>query len=345
MYYDGTKLLSLKDLDGDIPEIYICTSNRSAGKTTYFSRLLVNNFLNSSKKFMLVYRYIDELSDVAVKFFSEIGNLFFDNFLMTEQTRAKGKFKELFLENKKTGEIKSCGYAVALNGAYKIKKYSHVFNDVETMFMDEFLVEDNTYLSDEISKFQSLHMSVARGGGKQSRYVRFILAGNTTSVFNPYYSEMDIAYRIQKNTKFLRGYGWVLEQGFNESAQKAQQESSFNKAFRNSRNMKYMCEGIYLNDNDTFISKANGDNDYIMSLVFNGKYYCLRRYDDFLYCSDNVDKSFKMCYAISENDISPVAPYIKANGLLIIQLIQAYFNAGALKFKNLECKHAIYQIL
>lgn len=43
-YYDGTKLLSLKDINGNLPEIYICTSNRSAGKTTYFNRLCVNLF-------------------------------------------------------------------------------------------------------------------------------------------------------------------------------------------------------------------------------------------------------------------------------------------------------------
>ena len=46
-YYDGTKLLSLKDIDGNIPEIYVCSGNNTAGKTTYFSRLLVNRFLDN----------------------------------------------------------------------------------------------------------------------------------------------------------------------------------------------------------------------------------------------------------------------------------------------------------
>ena len=47
IYYDGTKLLSLKDIDGNQPEIYLCTTNRTGGKTTYFSRLLVNRFLKN----------------------------------------------------------------------------------------------------------------------------------------------------------------------------------------------------------------------------------------------------------------------------------------------------------
>ena len=31
-FYDGTKLLSLNDINGNKREIYICTFNRSAGK-------------------------------------------------------------------------------------------------------------------------------------------------------------------------------------------------------------------------------------------------------------------------------------------------------------------------
>ena len=56
-YYDGTKLLSMLDINGDKPEIYLCTSNRTAGKTTYFNRLVTKKFLNEGIKFMLVYRF------------------------------------------------------------------------------------------------------------------------------------------------------------------------------------------------------------------------------------------------------------------------------------------------
>ena len=52
-FYDGTKLLSTKDIDGNTPEIFICTTNRSGGKTTYFNRMVVNRFLKSCKKFVI----------------------------------------------------------------------------------------------------------------------------------------------------------------------------------------------------------------------------------------------------------------------------------------------------
>lgn len=76
-FYDGTKLLSLLDINGKKPEIYICTSNRSGGKTTYFGRLLVNRFLNKGQKFGLIYRYNYELDNVTDKFYKDINTLFF----------------------------------------------------------------------------------------------------------------------------------------------------------------------------------------------------------------------------------------------------------------------------
>ena len=55
-YYDGTKLLSMKDLNGKTPELFLCTTNRTGGKTTYFGRLVVNRFIKQGKKFALLYR-------------------------------------------------------------------------------------------------------------------------------------------------------------------------------------------------------------------------------------------------------------------------------------------------
>ena len=62
-FYDGTKLLSLKDINGNTPEIYISTSNRSAGKTTFFNKLCFNKYLKNGEEFMILYRFNYELSE------------------------------------------------------------------------------------------------------------------------------------------------------------------------------------------------------------------------------------------------------------------------------------------
>lgn len=63
-YYDGTKLLSMKDINGKTPEILLCTTNRTGGKTTYFGRLCLNRFLKYGEKFCLIYRFNYELDDI-----------------------------------------------------------------------------------------------------------------------------------------------------------------------------------------------------------------------------------------------------------------------------------------
>ena len=150
-YYNGAKLLSMKDARGEDPEIYICTTNRTAGKTTFFSRKLINGHKKKGKKFALLYRYISELDDCASKFFKDIGGLFFPGDHFSSRGRAKGIYHELFLNEK------PCGYALALNAADKIKRYSHLFSDIDEMYMDEFQSETNDYCPDEIRKFRSVH--------------------------------------------------------------------------------------------------------------------------------------------------------------------------------------------
>ena len=91
-YYDGTKLLSMTDINGKKPELYLCTTNRTGGKTTYFGRLVVNRFKKKGSKFALLYRYNYELDDCADKFFKDLSSLFFNGEIMTSKRRANGIF-------------------------------------------------------------------------------------------------------------------------------------------------------------------------------------------------------------------------------------------------------------
>ena len=339
-YYDGTKLLSLKDLNGNRPEIYICTSNRTGGKTTYFSRLLVNRFLNQGEKFCLIYRYNYELDDVADKFFKDINELFFDGFKMTSKRRASGIFHELFIN-----EI-SCGYAVSLNSADQLKKYSHLFSDVERMLFDEFQSESNRYCSDEIRKFLSVHTSVARGQGKQVRYVPVYMISNPVSLINPYYVSLGISNRLKKDTKFLRGDGFVLEQGFNASASEAQKESGFNKAFSSDIYTNYATEGIYLNDNESFIEKPTGRSNYICTLKYKDTEYSIREYleNGYLYCDTSVDATFPTKIAVTTADHNVNYVMLKRNAFLLENL-RFLFEKGCFRFRDLRCKEAVLSAL
>ena len=339
-YYDGTKLLSIKDINNEEPEIYMCTTNRSAGKTTYFSRLIVNRFLKKKEKFMLVYRFNYELDDCSDKFFKNIGSMFFTDYVMTNKRRANGIYHDLYLNQV------HCGYAVALNNADAIKKLSHLFSDTKIMFFDEFQSETNHYCYDEVKKFISVHTSVSRGEGKQYRRVPVIMCGNTVTLLNPYYVAMDISNKLTGQVKFLRGDGFVLEQGFNESASRVQKSGAFNRAFKNESYIPYATENIYMNDNNAFVEQPKGKSTYIATFKYKDRLYGIKEYGEMgiVYCTNKADITFPLKISVTTDDHNINYVMLKQYDYLISTL-RFYFERGCFRFKDLMCKEVIMTAL
>lgn len=346
-YYDGTKLLSLKDLEGNTPEIFMVTTNRSGGKTTYFNRLCVNKWMNDHKdKFALLYRFNYELDDVADKFFKDIGSLFFHGWHMRSERKANGIFHELFLTQDEDDIGVSCGYAISLNSADQLKKYSHLFSDVSRMIFDEFQSETGHYCANEVKKFISIHTSIARGQGKQNRYVPVYMISNPVTLLNPYYSEMGISSRLNDETKFLKGNGFVLEQGFIESASKAQKDSGFNKAFANNDYIAYSAESVYLNDSKVFIEQLDGRSKYLATVRYNNKDFAVREFSEkgIIYCDDKPDITFPHRVSVTTDDHNVNYVMLKRYSIFVTQL-RIFFDKGCFRFKNLQCKEAIMKML
>ena len=340
-YYDGTKLLSMKDINGQTPEIFISTTNRTGGKTTYFGRLCVNRFLDKAEKFCLIYRYNYELDDVCDKFFKDLRGLFFSGYEMTSKKRASGIFHELYLNNV------SCGYAISLNSADQIKKYSHLFSDVKRMLFDEFQSETNHYCSDEVKKLISVHTSIARGQGEQVRYVPIYMLGNFVSLINPYYVELNISSRLNTETKFLKGDGFVLEQGFIDSASREQKASGFNRAFANNSYVAYSTENVYLNDNIAFIEKPEGYTPrYIGTIRYDGTDYGIKEYKELgiLYCDNKADLTYPLRISVTTADHNINYIMLKNNDMFISNL-RFYFEHGCFRFKDLKSKEALLKCI
>lgn len=342
IYYDGVKLLSLLDINNEKPEIYIASSNRSAGKTTYFNRLAINKFKNGKiRKFGLLYRFKYELDGCSEKFFADIKRLFFNDDNMKSVKKAKGIYHELYLNDE------LCGYALALNCADGLKKYSHLLSDVDLLLFDEYQSENNQYAINEVNKFMSIHTSLARGNGSQSRYLPVIMISNMVSIVNPYFTALGITERLKSDTKFLRGRGYVAEFNFNESASKAQSQSAFNKAFSESSYYEYATTNVYLNDDYCLIEEQpTGSSRYIATYCYNGDVYAIRMYSDMgiLYVNKNVDKSCKIRIAVTSNDLSTTF-ILYAKNSPMYQMLRYYFNAGCIRFKDLNCKSSFFKLV
>lgn len=346
-YYDGARLLSTRDMNGEKPEIFICTTNRTGGKTTYFNRLCVNRFLRGQGQFMLLFRYSYEVQDVAAKFFGDIQGLFFKQYEMKSKARSKGVYHELYISKKEDDTLGDCcGYAVALNSADAIKRFSHVFHGVTLMLFDEFQSETGKYLANEVGKLLSIHTSVARGNGEQIRYVPLVMLSNATSLLNPYYTALGISNRLKDDTKILRGNGFVMEQGYIESAADAQRRSAFNQAFSENKYVEFAASNKYLNDVTAFIERVTGPSRYLCTFMCDGNGYAIREYEEqgIVYVDDRPDTSYKdkIVVTVEDHDVNYVM--LKRNSLFIENL-RYFFEKGCFRFKNLRCREAALKLL
>lgn len=338
-YYNGQKLLSSLDLDGNKPEIYICETNRTAGKTTYFGKFLVQNFLKTGQQFGLIYRSKVDLNNLHNKFFPDIQRLYFPSYEMRSEM-GESAYSTLYLNDN------VCGYGLSLRAVDKIKQFSHLFSSVGWLLFDDFQLEDNSYLKNEVQKLISLHTSIARGHGQQARRVPIIMISNTVSLINPYFLELGISARLKSDTKFLRGHGWILEHNYIESAAKAQMESGFNRAFAGNKYVAFSAQNVYLNDNQAFIEKPTGQSIYYLTLRYNGKEFGIRKYNglNIIYCDKSVDPSCTIKRTVVSTDHNSDAILVSGFDPYIDYLRRA-FDAGIVRFRDLECKMAFIEAL
>lgn len=318
----------------------MCTSNRSAGKTTYFNRLVVNRFIKRGEKFALLYRFNYELDGCDEKFFKDIKELFFPEYDMTAAKKMKGIYQELYLNEE------PCGYAISINSADQLKRNSHLFSDIDNIIFDEFQSEQNHYCDKEVEKFISIHNSIARGRSKQSRYVPVYMISNPVTILNPYYVAMDISTRLQKDTHFLRGDGFVLEQGYNETAAKALKSSAFNRAFGSSDYIAYSAEGVYLQDDLSFVDTPTGRGKYVATIRYAGIDYGVREYPELgiVFCDKSVDYQHPLKITVDTADHKLNYVMVSSN-FILIQKLRYYFERGCMRFKDLQAKEAILKAL
>lgn len=341
-FYNGYKLLSLLDKNGNKPEIYVSSTNRSAGKTTFFNGLVVHNFIKSGKKFLLLYRNKYEMDSCVDGFFNDIHKIFYKGLQMKQETGVKDVFKNLYIaELGESPDWQLCGYCTALSASEQIKKYSHLLSDVSIILFDEFQSESDTYLKKEVSRFNSIHDSLARGNGEQVKYLPTVLIGNLIDLFNPYYVALGIVDNLQLETKYLRGDGFIVEQGFNEASATSHAESAFHRALAGTEYTKVSQQKEYLQTSYQFIDNKVADlGVYMFTIRYQNKDYSVRYNDNgsFYYVSNTPDPYYKLKHAATMDDVSADAFFDPTNTMRT--MLKNKMRVNMVKFKNLTCRDA-----
>lgn len=344
-YYTVRRFDGKRDLNGKIPRFRIVCNNRTSGKTTSITHELINYYMETGRKFMLLYRNKYEISTAHAsllpgkKLWEKEHSVLLPE--MSTKKQMEGLFTSIMFGDKEAG------FAFYLDSKDKLKRYSEFFSEVDLGFFDEFQLEKGNYLKDEPESLESILTTVARGFGERVRDVTVYLAGNNVSFVNPYYYHFRIFERLEPGAKFIRGNGWVLDCEKNEDASEAIENSDTFSAFSGSKYNDYSTGKTTLLNNDTFITnKITGKSRYICTVIYDGTYYGLRQYYEsgILYLSKKYDKSSKEVYAVKKNDMKANIMLSARSGMLYKMLDFGYKN-GALFFDSIGAQNCAYEAL
>lgn len=340
-------LLNTKDENGNTPEIFIDCQNRGSGKTYGYSYGLLEQALGRDMgwglpigKFMILCRWKHEVPHIARGMFADVVRNEFEGAKLETVMRAGGLYGEIMFTLGEEEPI-CVGYVCPVNKSDDLKRFSSLFSDTAVMIMDEFQCASmQSYCPDEIGKFYRLHVSVARGGGKSSRYVPVILLSNSISIMNPYFTALGIHKRIQSTTKKLKGKGWVMQRIINPHAAEEQRESLFNQAFENLAEADSSIDNAWLNDSESCIEKPTeiwGRSLYFYTLLKDNEKYGVRYYPsvDIYYVSNSIDSSCQFTFNLTLNG-NLNYPLLK-NAPQMKVMRDAFLN-GQMRFPNQECK-------
>ena len=345
-FYNPKKLLNTLDRNNCNPEIFISISNRGAGKTYGFGKVLMEDYVLKGKKIALLCRWQRELGSVADGIFKALFNNEYPGYSIEEKVMQRSVYAIIYLV-KTEGEQKQktiIGYVLPINGSDNLKKISSIFYDVEIMFFDEF--QADMYCPGEVDKFINIHFTVARGNKEGVRFVPVILASNSLSIVNPYFVQLGLSTRIQSNTKMYRGDGFVLERFVNADVAQKQKESPFNRAFGKNRQTASNIDNSWLNDSWSCVEKPSGRGEYLFTLIDDDLKYGVRIYENpdgkFVYVNRSVDDTCKEIYNISENGVVNV-PVIKSSPNLL--LMRKAWLQGKVLFSDIEVKDIMLKML
>ena len=161
-YYSLDEIKKIKDLDDCEPILRMIIGNRSAGKTTALLIESLNNHKEDGSQVVFLYRTQDEIASSG-KMYEDVLDIYPEyGKVVTNKSVVKGLISALILHDTEDNQS-VLGYAVYFSNSDKIKKYSPMFKEVNLIVFDEFVLENNGYLRNEITKFESVLRSICRG--------------------------------------------------------------------------------------------------------------------------------------------------------------------------------------
>ena len=322
IFYNGNRLLS-HDC-----RLHYVIGNRGCGKTYWFKKWCIKDFIKTGKQFVYLRRYSSELDEgKKERWADDIKHEFPDH-----EITIKGM--TIFCDKK------PCGFFMTLSKALTMK--SVPFPQVDKIIYDEFITSDKRryYLKDEVREFLDLLSTLMR----LKSGMRIFLLSNAISVSNPYFA----FYKINKlNKEFTKvNKLTIIEYIDNPEYKKVLKNSEFGELVKGTSYAKYAIENEFLlDDGDTFIGKKTKKAYLDFNFLYKGNYYGV--WVDYsvgkYFISYSHDKNYNT-YVLTLEDHKPNTMVIKGRSQILKRFVENY-RMGNVWYENVNIKNISYEMI
>lgn len=317
LHHDRNSVLSYNPLLA-----FVCL-DRGIGKSFGYYSLAVDNYLKHKQKFVYIRRYKEDCKLGRDAFFKDIAKNY-----PTHKFTVKG--------NSFYCDGHEFGIACPMTKCTKLK--SMAFPDTSLIIFDEFIPENENerYLPNEPELLASLMVTVFR-----DRNGRVIMLGNKTKSMTPYNIYFNLpAFNENYYDKDRRVLIYCNDKVKSKDIYK---DTPVYNLLKGTRYFSYAYENKSLKNDTINIRKRIGGTQiclFVLDNYYIGMYYS----NKCIYFDDNTDKTFKICYSLTKDNINERAIlFTKANYENAI--IKTCFKQGRLYYTSLRVKELIGEFI
>lgn len=322
-YYDGTKTISYNSLFNFI------IGGRSIGKTFFFKKYCINNFIKKKKQFIYVRRYKEELQKTISSFFDDVKKFFPNNTFSI-------KGNKFYID----GEI--AGFYFALSTANILKSMS--FPNVYNIIFDEFIIEKGVYryLHQEVKAFLNFYDTISR-----DRDIKVYFLANAITMTNPYflYFNINSLPKNEKNFQLLNNNLILFEYVNSDIFLHQREKTKFGQLIKNTDYGNFSLNNQFLLDNKNFIEKKSGKCVFYFAFKFNSTTFGVWQdiQKDILYISYDYNKNQKFILTTNIDDHNESTILLK--NLAIWKEFTNYYKYCQMRFETINIKNQVYNLI
>lgn len=324
-YYDGGNAISYNALFSFI------IGGRSIGKTYYYKRKAIRDFIKKKKQFIYLRRYKEELQKTIGSFFNDVKNEF------PEHTFSI-KSNKFYID----GEI--AGFYFPLSTSHILKSMS--FPDVQTIIFDEFIIDKGTYryLPKEVNAFLNFYDTISR-----DRDIKVYFIANAITMTNPYFLYFNITLPKNNSSFVTFNNNLILLEYINsEKFLEQRAKTRFGQLISNTDYGNFSLKNTFLLDNTDFIENKNRNCIFYFAFKFNNSIFgvWLDTKTSILYVSNDYDKNTQYIITTTMQDHSSNTLLLKKlKDTKIWNIFCNSYKYCNMRFETINIKNQVYDLI